>query len=392
MSGGRPAPVLTPLEVASGVVLGRESRVALPAAPGALDPLGALECEILPALRSPPCLVSFSGGRDSSAVLAVATALARRHGLEPPIPVTNRFLEAPGAEESAWQERVIGHLGLHDWHRLELTDELDAVGPVARRGLERHGLLWPFNAHFHVPLLEAAAGGTLLTGIGGDEAFGESRWARADAVLSGRARPVPRDLLTLGLAFSPVAVRSLILRGRAPECGWLSEGGQRAFARALAGHEAAEPRLYAPRLAWWHGLRAFRVGLESLSLLALDAGAAIAHPLASPAFAAALARTAPRRGPEERGAFMRRLFGALLPADVYARGTKARFDEAFWRADARAVAAAWEGEGADPGLVDAQRLREEWGRPVPDPHTYTLLQAAWLSRPRAPATPAPPSA
>ena len=85
-------------------------------------------------------------------------------------------------------------------------------------------------------------------------------------------------------------------------------------------------------------------------------------------------------------------FGAGGPADVYARRTKARFDEAFWRADARAVAAAWEGEGADPGLVDAQRLREEWGRPVPDPHTYTLLQAAWLSRPRAPATPAPPSA
>ena len=39
------------------------------------------------------------------------------------------------------------------------TDELDSVGPVAQAVLRRHGPLWPFNAHFHMPLLERASGG-----------------------------------------------------------------------------------------------------------------------------------------------------------------------------------------------------------------------------------------
>ena len=60
-----------------------------------LTPLAALEEAILPALRRPPCLVSFSGGRDSSCVLAAATRAARREGLQPPVPVTLRVSNAP---------------------------------------------------------------------------------------------------------------------------------------------------------------------------------------------------------------------------------------------------------------------------------------------------------
>src|SRR6185503_3688944 len=58
-----------PLETAAGVVLGVAPRRRLPASAG--GPLAALERAVLPALRRSPCLVSFSGGRDSSAVLAV---------------------------------------------------------------------------------------------------------------------------------------------------------------------------------------------------------------------------------------------------------------------------------------------------------------------------------
>ena len=50
--------------------------------------------------------------------------------------------------------------------------ELDAVGPYAQRMLRGHGLVGPFNAHFHLPLIDAARGGSLLTGIGGDELHG----------------------------------------------------------------------------------------------------------------------------------------------------------------------------------------------------------------------------
>ena len=52
---------------------------------------------MLRALRRPPCLVSFSGGLDSSALLAVATAVARREGLDDPVPAT---LVVPGSPES----------------------------------------------------------------------------------------------------------------------------------------------------------------------------------------------------------------------------------------------------------------------------------------------------
>jgi asparagine synthase (glutamine-hydrolysing) len=123
---------LTPLDIATGMPFGAPRRPApLPA------PAAGLDAAILPALRHGPCLVSFSGGRDSSAVLAAAVAVARREGLPEPVPVTLRAPHAPRADESAWQERVVGHLGLGDWVRLDAGDELDAVGPHARRALTR---------------------------------------------------------------------------------------------------------------------------------------------------------------------------------------------------------------------------------------------------------------
>lgn len=60
---------------------------------------------MLPALDRPPCLVSFAGGRDSSAVLAVA----------------------PWSPEE----------------QAEVNDELNLTGPVAQHAVLGHGLLWP---------------------------------------------------------------------------------------------------------------------------------------------------------------------------------------------------------------------------------------------------------
>ena len=138
--------------------------------------------------------MSFSGGRDSSAVLATATAVARREGLPLPVPITHRFPSATGTQETEWQEQVIDHLGLEDWVRIDAAGDLDCVGPVATKVLRRHGLLWPCNAYFHEPIFEAAAGGAVITGVGGDEAFSPSSWARAFAVMRLRARPGPRNL------------------------------------------------------------------------------------------------------------------------------------------------------------------------------------------------------
>jgi asparagine synthase (glutamine-hydrolysing) len=371
---------LTPLEVASGLVFGL-------APPRAMhtevvgEPIEAFERAILPALRRPPCIVSFSGGRDSSAVLAAAARIARREGLPLPIPSTNRFPAAKDSHESDWQERVVAHLGLEDWLRPEFTDELDCVGPVATSVLRRHGLLWPFNAHFHVPHLEAAAGGSLLTGIGGDETLSASSWAREQAVLSARAKPEPRDVLRVGFLAAPPPIRRAVLRRRAPfEYSWLRPAAHRALAAGWAAQSASEPFSWKAQFRWRLRLRYLHVGLASLAVLAEDFSAQIVHPFTDPRFSAALGRLPKRRRYSDRAAAMRLLFGDLLPDDVLARTTKSSFDEAFWSGWSRALATDWTGAGADPELVDVEALREEWASPGPDPRSFTLAQAAWLAQ------------
>jgi asparagine synthase (glutamine-hydrolysing) len=62
---------MTPLELVSGMVRGIDpTTTPLPAAPPGLTTKAALEEVVRRALQRPPCVVSFSDGRDSSAILA----------------------------------------------------------------------------------------------------------------------------------------------------------------------------------------------------------------------------------------------------------------------------------------------------------------------------------
>lgn len=357
------------LDLALGLPLGAGAPVALPADG---DPLAALEAAVLEPLRRGPCLVSFSGGRDSSAVLAVAVRVARREGLPDPIPATIRASDAPAAEESRWQELVVTHLGLSDWLRYEVAGELDLVGPVAAAALRRHGLLWPFNAHFHVPLLEAARGGTVLTGIGGDELF------RSVAT----TRP-PRRARSVALYAAPRPVRRRWHGRPSVELHpWLTADGERAGRAALAAWEAAEPRRVRARMRHVRAARYLTVGTASLDRLAADAGAGIAHPLLERAVWAAVANAAPRGGHRDREAAMGAEFGALLPPELVARVDKACFDEVFFNEHSRAFAAGWTGGGVPHDVVDARALREHWLAGEPRAQSFSLLQAAWLSADR----------
>jgi asparagine synthase (glutamine-hydrolysing) len=373
---------LTSLEIATGIVVGpaMEEPPPLPE-PRGETPMAALERACLPALERGPCFVSFSGGRDSSLVLAAATSAARSHGLALPVPVTNRFALASHTDESAWQELVIAHLGLPEWVRLELTDELDVLGELATRGLRRHGLLWPFNAHFHAPLFEVACGGSLLTGIGGDEALGSSRWARSLALLSGAERPTPRDLPRIAMLCAPRALRRELIARRAPDpFPWLRPAAARALIRAWAADQAREPARLSSRLRELQRRRALQVGRASLDLLAADAGASVEHPLLAPRFLAALAEAGGRRGWIDRDAAMRALFEGVLPPALLSRSSKARFEGAFWGPESRAFASSWRGEAAEEDVVDVPALSREWAAPEPDAHTYLLIQATWLKR------------
>ena len=76
---------------------------------------------------------------------------------------------------------------------------------------------------------------------------------------------------------------------------------------------------------------------------------------------------------------MHELFGDLLPEAMYRRVSKATFNEAFWRSHSRVLVEQWRGDGIPTELVDPEALRREWTTPVPDAHTYTLLQSVWLA-------------
>jgi asparagine synthase (glutamine-hydrolysing) len=374
------APPLSRWELATGYALGGEPEFDTMLAPhDGASPRAALEAAVRAPLSRGPCVVSFSGGRDSSAVLAVATAVARREGLPDPIPVSLRFPGVASAEESRWQELVVAHVGLRDWERVEIGDELDILGPVARDALLTHGLLWPPNAYFHVPVIERAHGGSVITGLDGDGLFGSWRWSRAQSVLHGRAWPAPRDMLRVALAVSPPRLRQRwicpSLLGVIP---WIRPEALTRLVVMARTDAAREPRRWDARLAYYRRRRYLGLGIRSLDLLAQSRAVEVHHPLLDTGFLRALARAGGARGFGERAAAMRILFGDVIPAELVARRGKALFGRAIWRTESREFAAGWDGTGIDRELVDSARLREAWRTPNPLFGAGTLLQQAWL--------------
>lgn len=377
---------LSPLEVASGVVLGED-----PAAPELpLDPAPrleqALESAVRRALERPPCVVTFSGGRDSSAVLALAVDLARREGLPLPVPLTYRFPASTKSEESHWQERVIQHLALEEWARESFEAELDCLGPIAQEGLRRHGLLWPANVHSVVPALRAAAGGSVLMGTGGDELLHPGRHAHLSAVLAGRERPQPRDLARAVFAIAPRALRRRRRRGEATwiDCPWLRPEPRDRLTAAFAAVAAGEPVRRGPWVRWiWH-MRAIQLTIASMETLAQGMGSQLVSPFLDRRVVAAYGPWAANAPPTDRTDAFRRLFGRLLPEDVVGRRTKATFDGAFWCRHSETFAGSLTLAEVDSELVDGARALDFWAAggtetagPIP---SSTLLQALWLAR------------
>lgn len=375
---------LTPLELLWGMPLGPdEQRPALSDACAHGSPRAALQAVMLRALRRPPCLVSFSGGRDSALVLAVATDVARRHGLPLPIPATNRFPGRPETDETAWQELIVSHLGIHDWLRLEWTDELDVVGPYAQLLLRRHGVLAPFNSHFHLPLIQAARGGSMLTGIGGDELFSPvSRGVAAEILVGGR-RPGLADLAPLALALAPHPVRTALIARRRRvfrTFGWLTPTARRRIALAYAGWESRDPWRWDVALRWWWWRsRTLQCNRAGKRLLGVAEDVEMLHPLCEPEVLCAVARAWGHSGPPSRRVAIQSLGGELLPPGVIERSDKSWFDRVFWTSHARRVSRAWNGQGLDPELVDVTGLHREWSRDPATPFVYTLLQSVWLA-------------
>ena len=355
----------------------------LPEPAPAVSPRQALEAALLPALARPPCVVAFSGGRDSSLLLAVAADVARREGLAPPVPLTLRFPESPTAEESEWQELVIRHIGIDDWLRQEIHDELDFVGPVAQRTMLRHGLLWPANLHFVGPPAAQAAGGSLVTGVGGDRVLSSGP---DDLLGRARVRANARNLVR-------GAYRSLPARARAPhharrvraDAPWLRAPAVDAVVERLL-TEPWEPRHSDARLDHVHRERLHALTRHGVDLLAKDEGAHAVIPFLDAGFLASLANFLGARGIGGRTAVMRKLSGDLLPERLVTRPTKAVFPEAYCNRHTRDFVRTWPGDGVDDELVDVERLRALLGDGTDHRwlgRSAILIQSAWLAGARS---------
>lgn len=375
----KPAPRLTPLEIATSTVAGRDpDRPSLPPTSAGANAQAALEQAVLPAVARPPCVVTFSGGRDSSLVLAAAAAVARREGLPLPVPVTIDFVGIESAEESTWQHMVIDHLGLTDWERRPITDELDRLGPIVTGALKRNGLLWPLNCYVHEAVIDRAAGGSLMTGMFGDSLFGGGRWGRANQVLAGRARPGARDALRVGLAFAPRAVRREVARRRVQDMPWLRPEARGEFEHIIAEAQASIPVRWTEWIDWYARRRSMTVSNLSMQALGAAADAQVIQPLSDPGLLAAMRDAGTARGFGTRTDAMRALFTELLPDPVLARADKAVFADAFRGEASRAFARSWNGEGVDTDIVDVDALAELWNKDSIHGRTTLLLHQAWL--------------
>ena len=291
-----------------------------------------------------------------------------------------------GTEETEWQEQVIATSGSTTGSGSS-RGRARRVGPVATAVIERHGLLWPCNTYFHAPIFEAAAGGSVLTGVGGDEAFSPTRAGpRVRDVLRGRVRPGPRNLRARRLrarargrqagAHPALAARALpVAAARGARAG--SSGGSppRRSASRCAGRAATADA----GLAGYMRASASRASrcspptttsrsrIRSTIARFLAALAALPparrHRSRSQAMDDARRRPAPGRGaaPLDQGALRRRCCGATPAGALAAMGRR----------------------GRRPGDRRRRPAAREWASPEPDAQTFTLLQSVWLMRARA---------
>lgn len=377
---------LTSFELATSWVHGIMPATPPPAT--TVTPREALDAAILPALLRPPCFVSFSGGRDSSAVLAAATALARREGLPEPVPVTEIYPGVDDADESGWQRLVVDHLGLTEWVRLQVRGESDLLGDGAQASLLRRGVLWPPPFHVKDHLFRTVSGGSMLTGEGGDETIGPRRTTPVTLLVRKRRRPRPELLAATAAALAPGPVRRFRVRRQMADDAqqaWLRPAIARRHRRLLAADEESEPLAWDRALWWVRRRRAVDVVLTNYAALGAEFDVSVGHPLLDAGFLAALGRAGGRWGYAGRTALMRILFSDVLPDEILRRSSKASFDRAYMGEPMRAFARDWDGCGVDPELVDPEALRAAWLSDRPSTLSGTLLQQAWLA-----AQPSPP--
>ena len=382
-------PVISVLDVAIGHPAGA---IPLPPQPtgNKPHPARALRAALRPALLRTPCVVAFSGGRDSSLLLAVAADLAAREGLDPPTALTFRYPGDDAADETSWQELVVAHLrdaGLRfEWARRDIATELDNIGPLISPVLRAHGgPTFPAGLANTILLAQHAAGGCLVTGNAGDEVLGGHRATVLRAVLRRRGRGLTRtDWRHAVACAAPARVRLGLGRRESGlrqvlDTPWLRPLLRRAVLAETMRSEAARPLRWDRSVRAALASRAVVIGKRTRAQTARDYGCELVEPLGSPGFVASYADFGGRWGGINRAAGTRLLAAGLLPDAIISRRDKAYFNASRFGPVSREFARTWDGRGLDDSLVDPAELRAAWLAQVPPAATVMLLQQAWLA-------------
>jgi asparagine synthase (glutamine-hydrolysing) len=346
---------------------------------------GVLEELILPALERPPCVIGFSGGRDSSSLLALATHLARREGLPMPVAFTFRYDNEAEADETPWQELVIIHVGVSDWEKAHVGTRHDLVGELAQAFVLSHGLVFPPTLYNNTLPLMRASGGTHISGEGGDEIFGVRRSTLLRRILDNpKYLAKKRHLAYAALCFGPRKSRVAAWRRelRQQMNGTLTfvrlEVREQVY-RDLACHFALEPFNHTSSLGWHLRRKMIVMHQEALTAFSNEHNVLHLDPFLEPRFVAAYARMVRPYGLATRRDAMRALFADILPDETLTRTSKALFNRGFLTDVGRAFARSWQGAGIDTDIIDGEALRSAWLSTWPPSQSFGLLQSAWLA-------------
>jgi asparagine synthetase B (glutamine-hydrolysing) len=332
-------------------------------------------------LDSRPCYVEFSGGCDSSLVLAAAVRACRRIDHDPPIPITYRYPLLPVTHENDYQDAMLSYLNMSATV-FEITNEFDLLGPAAQRGLREFGVVWlaPFVASGDV--YRSLEPGLFLSGEGGDEVLGPRRIAgmyrAAEAFRRGKFSSVAGNVMA---TFGPRPIRTRRINRGAAVSPWIAESERVRFAQQV--RRVFNPPLLPGSFAdYYLQMPTVLLARSQLEAIAAWTGHTFSAPLMDPEFVHAVGDLTPAAQLRNRYRVLRYHFSEQLPPIILNRLSKSYMQSVAINDHAREFARHWDGQIGD-SVVDADLLRAHWLQEDQDnvsASTYLLLQSAWLQQ------------